>query len=275
MTRGQKPGTEPEMTLSPGISNSGSPLDHGFVLMAKPAGPNCNLRCAYCFYREKEALLGGRKKYRMSDDVLEAYVREYIAAHPGPSVAFDWQGGEPTSVGIDFFRRAMKMQKRYAARKRISNTLQTNGTHLNDEWCEFLARHNFLVGLSLDGPKTVHDSYRVDRKGRGTHSRVVRALEMLRRHGVEVNILATVNRISSTQPVEVYRFFREHGVRYIQFIPVVERCTDRDAEALGLSLATPPTLTDGGNRFEVTPWSVEPGQYGEFPLRNIHGVDSK
>jgi len=232
--------------------------------MAKPAGPHCNLRCTYCFYCEKEVFFTGMKSYRMSDEVLEAYVREYIEAQPGPCVSFDWQGGEPTTVRIGFFRRAMELQKKYAGGKKVSNTLQTNGTLINDEWCEFLARNDFLVGLSLDGPKSVHDIYRVDGEGRGSHSRVVKALEKMQRQGVEVNILATVNRASSTQPIEVYRFFKERGVRYIQFIPIVERVADQDAVALGLSLAMPPSPSNEKSSAEVTPWSVEPEQYGKF-----------
>lgn len=252
------------MTPSSIISNPDDAHRQGFVLMAKPAGPHCNLRCTYCFYCEKEALFTGGKSYRMADEVLEAYVREYVAAQPGPCVSFDWQGGEPTTVGIGFFRRAMELQKKYAGGKKVSNTLQTNGTLINDEWCEFLARNNFLVGLSLDGPKSVHDIYRVDREGRGSHSRVVKALEKMQRHGVEVNILATVNRANSTQPIEVYRFFKERGVRYIQFIPIVERVADQDAMALGLSLAVPPSPAIEKSSAEVTKWSVEPEQYGEF-----------
>lgn len=252
------------MTPSPIISDPDDSHHQGFVLMAKPAGPHCNLRCTYCFYCEKEALFTGRKSYRMSDEVLEAYVREYIEAQPGPCVSFDWQGGEPTTAGIGFFRRAMELQKKYAGGKKVSNTLQTNGTLINDEWCEFLARNNFLVGLSLDGPRSVHDIYRVDGEGRGSHSRVVKALEKMQRHGVEVNILATVNRANSTQPTEVYRFFKERGVRYIQFIPVVERVADQDAVALGLSLAMPPSHANEKSSAEVTRWSVEPEQYGKF-----------
>ncbi|MEE9913470.1 MAG: anaerobic sulfatase maturase [Deltaproteobacteria bacterium] len=245
-------------------SHQDEPLHRGFILMAKPAGPHCNLRCTYCFYCEKEALFADHQSYLMSDEVLEAYVRKYVEAQPGPYVAFDWQGGEPTTAGIAFFRRAMELQKHNARGRKISNTLQTNGTLIDDEWCRFLKQNNFLVGLSLDGPASVHDAYRVDRKGRGSHSNVLHALEMMLRHGVDVNILATVNRVSSSQPAEVYRFFRECGVKYIQFIPVVERSANREAEALGLLLATPPPHAGIEDTAEVTPWSVEPERYGEF-----------
>jgi len=200
----------------------------------------------------------------MTDDVLGAYIREYLGAHPGPGVTFDWQGGEPTAAGIGFFRRAIELQEKYAGGKRVSNTLQTNGTLIDDKWCDFLARNNFLVGLSLDGPASVHDIYRVDADGRGSHSKVLHALKMMQRHGVEVNILATVNNASAAQHAEVYGFFREHGVQYIQFIPVVERVANPEAEALGLSLAMPPSENDRDNNTEVTPWSVKPGEYGKF-----------
>ncbi len=248
------------------MSDSGSgPLS--FHVMAKPAGPACNLRCEYCFYLEKDALFPEVEQYRMSDEILEAYIRQnYESQDPSlPEYLFAWQGGEPTLLGIDFFRRAVELEKKYCpAGKKFSNTLQTNGILLDDEWCEFLARNDFLVGLSLDGPREIHDRYRVDRGGNPTFDRVMKALRRLQKHGTEFNILACVNRESSERPVDVYRFFKENGARFIQFIPIVERIPGKDAEELGLELALPPSLDAEEAASSVTPWSVEPEAYGHF-----------
>ncbi len=211
---------------------AGSPsprVREGFHLMAKPAGPACNLHCAYCFYCEKKALLPENKPSRMSDEVLEVYTREYIQSQPGSSVTFEWQGGEPTLVGLVFFQRALEFQKKYSQGREVTNSFQTNGTLLDDRWCDFLAKNNFLVGLSLDGPEPVHDAYRVDRNGKPTSAKVLNALGLMQKHGVQVNVLATINKESSRQPVEVYRFLREQGVQFIQFIPIVEREPDSEA----------------------------------------------
>jgi uncharacterized protein len=249
------------------IPGSGGPARRGFHLMAKPAGPRCNLRCTYCFYREKETFFPEHRTLRMSNEVLEAYARKYIDSQPGPSVVFDWQGGEPTLAGIDFFRRALDLQRKYGGGKRIQNTLQTNGTLLDEAWCVFLSGNRFLVGLSLDGPEAVHDAFRADKKGSPTCSRVLEALKMMQRHGVEVNVLATVNGESSRHPLEVYRFFKQEGVRFIQFIPVIEREADSGAKQLGIPLAVPPSLAREGKSTAVTPWSVAPESYGEFLIR--------
>jgi uncharacterized protein len=240
---------------------------HGFHLMAKPAGPRCNLRCVYCFYREKETFFHESKNFVMGDEVLEAYIRAYIQSQPGPSVVFDWQGGEPALLGIGFFEQAVGLQKKHNKGKQIQNTLQTNGTMLDDAWCAFLAKHNFLVGLSLDGPEAVHDACRVDQGGKPTWAKVFRALKLMQKHGVEVNVLATVNNESSRHPLAVYDFFRQQGVQFIQFIPIIEREADSEAAKLGIPLATPPSLTMEETAITVTPWSVEPEQYGEFLIR--------
>ena len=236
----------------------------GFHLMAKPAGPSCNLHCEYCFYLEKKRFFPETKVFRMSDEVLEAYTRKYIESQPGPSVVFAWQGGEPTLMGIDFFQRALDLQKKYSMGKQIANTLQTNGTILDEAWCVFLSRNNFLVGLSIDGPETVHDAFRVDRVGSPTSAKVLRGLRMMQRHGVEINVLASVNSENSRHPLEVYRFLKQQGVQFIQFIPIVEREADSESERLGISLAAPPFLTQEEKATAVTPWSVEPKKYGEF-----------
>lgn len=239
----------------------------GFHLMAKPAGSICNLHCAYCFYREKKTFYPDKSACRMSDEVLEAYTREYIQCQPGPSVVFDWQGGEPTLLGRGFFERALDLQKKHSQGKQISNTLQTNGTILDEDWCAFLSQNKFLVGLSLDGPGTVHDACRVDRDGKPTSARVLQALKLLQKHGVDVNVLATVNRESSQHPLDVYRFFKQQGVQFIQFIPIIEREADPRAEKLGLPLAAPPSLVHQEKWTAVTSWSVEPEPYGEFLIR--------
>ena len=255
--------------IDPKLKTDGlnGPPQQAFELMAKPAGPRCNLHCRYCFYLEKMSFFP-ESDFLMSDKVLEAYTRKYIASQPGPSVVFAWQGGEPTLLGIDFFHRALDFQKKYGMGKEISNTLQTNGTLLDESWCDFLSKNNFLVGLSMDGPETVHDVYRLDRAGGSTHVTVLRSLRMMQKYGVEVNVLATVNIESSRRPLEVYRFFKEQGVQFIQFIPIVEREADSEAERLGLSLAGPPSLTQEEKAAAVMPRSVTPRDYGEF-LRRI------
>ena len=247
----------------PAAGQSGGPKVP-FHLMAKPAGPVCNLRCRYCFYREKEAFFPGEKALFMPEEVLEAYTREYIRSQPGSSVLFEWQGGEPALAGLDFFRKALEFQKKYNQGKEISNSFQTNGTLLDEAWCAFLSRNRFLVGLSLDGPEAVHDAFRVDRDGGPTFSRVLDSLRLMQRHGVAFNVLAAVNRESSKKPLEVYRFFRDEGVQFIQFVPIVEREADAEAERLGLSLAVPPSLDGEGPSAAVTPWSVKPEAYGDF-----------
>ena len=255
--------------IDPKLKTDGlnGPPQQAFELMAKPAGPRCNLHCRYCFYLEKMSFFP-ESDFLMSDKVLEAYTRKYIASQPGPSVVFAWQGGEPTLLGIDFFHRALDFQKKYGMGKEISNTLQTNGTLLDESWCDFLSKNNFLVGLSMDGPETVHDVYRLDRAGGSTHATVLGSLRMMQKYGVEVNVLATVNIESSRRPLEVYRFFKEQGVQFIQFIPIVEREADSEAERLGLSLAGPPSLTQEEKAAAVMPRSVTPRDYGEF-LRRI------
>jgi uncharacterized protein len=192
--------------------------------MIKPRGPICNLDCSYCFYLSKEKLYPGAD-FHMSDETLEIFTRDYIRAQPVPEVVFSWQGGEPTLMGLEFFQRAVEVQKKYAPPgTKISNTIQTNGTLLTDEWCRFFAANHFLVGLSLDGPASMHDAYRVDKGGKPSHGAVISGLGLLRRHGADYNILATVHAANSEHPLEVYRFFRDEvGASFIQFIPIVER----------------------------------------------------
>lgn len=214
-----------------------------FHAMAKPSGPDCNLRCAYCYYLEKEALYPSDTPRRMNHATLEAYVQNYIACSPeGAAVSFTWQGGEPALSGIDFYRQAVLLQRRYDLGRTISNSFQTNGVLLSDEWCKFLKTNNFFVGLSLDGPADVHDAYRKTENGEPSHHLVMRALRLLQKHGIEYNILACVNRRNYSEPGRVYNFFKDAGVRFIQFQPVVERDAD-------------------GN---ISDYSVPPESYGQF-----------
>ncbi len=220
-----------------------------FHVMAKPAGSACNLRCDYCFFLKKADLYPG-SNFRMSEDVHEAYIRQLLEYHLSPSVTVAWQGGEPSLMGLDFFRRSLELQKKYRKPDvRIENTFQTNGVLLDEEWRRFFHENSFLVGLSLDGPGELHDFHRKDKAGRGTFKRVVRAAGLLKKHRVEFNILCTVNSKNGDHPLEVYRFFRDElRVKYIQFIPVVER-----ANATGYQ--------EGD---ALTERSVRPVQFGRF-----------
>lgn len=237
----------------------------GLHVLAKPTGPICNLNCTYCFYLEKESLYGRGESWRMSEATLEAYVRQYIAAQPEvvDQIDFAFQGGEPTLLGIDFFRRVLELQRRYApAGTRIHNSLQTNGVLLDDAWCEFLREHDFLVGLSIDGPINLHDKYRRDKQGRGTFDRVCRALRRLFRHRVEFNVLACVHRANADHAVRVYRFLRDAGIQFIQFIPIVQRL-----EGVGAGTApgdTGPEENDARPEELVSQPSVRPQQFGRF-----------
>jgi len=246
------------MNPSPGIRPA------SFHVMTKPIGPLCNLDCKYCFYLEKEKLFPANEQFRMSDEVLETYIRQYIESQSAPEINFAWQGGEPTLLGVDFFRKVVTLQARHARGKKISNALQTNGTLLDDEWCAFLAQHKFLIGLSIDGPARLHDIYRLDKKQRPTFEGVVRGLGFLKKHGVEFNTLTVVNRLNSKKPLEVYRFLKQIGSGFIQFIPLVERNADEQAKAIHLDLAAPPVPGERPARSPVTDWSVESAQYGEF-----------
>lgn len=184
--------------------------------MAKPASSRCNLHCRYCFYLDKT------QHPLMSEETLEAFIRQQIAAQPGDAVQFAWQGGEPTLCGLDFFRRVAALQQRYAAGKRIYNAFQTNAMLLNDEWCRFFKQHDWLVGVSLDGPEAMHDAMRVSRSGSPTHQRVLRAIETLKAHEVEFNLLVVVGRHNCSQPALLYRYLRELGTPFLQFIPLLE-----------------------------------------------------
>lgn len=231
-----------------------------FNIMTKPIGPRCNIDCKYCYYLEKEKLFPDEKKFRMSDEVLESYIRQTVdcAVEAGlPEVQFAWQGGEPTMLGVDYFRKIVALQAKYLpANLTATNAFQTNGILLDDDWGRFLHDHRFLVGLSVDGPKKVHDHYRVDRAGRPTFDAVMRGLEVLQRHKVDHNALCTVHRANGGKGKEVYKFLKGLGFNHIQFIPIVER-----VGAGGLAGA-PQVDRDPGN--SVSKWSVSPRVYGKF-----------
>jgi uncharacterized protein len=226
-----------------------------FHILAKPSGATCNLACSYCFFLDKELLYPG-SKFRMSEETLETYIRQLIESHRSSRVTVAWQGGEPTLMGVDFYRKALQFQDKYRRPgMQFENTMQTNGTLLDDEWCEFFKENNFLIGLSLDGPRHLHDTYRVDKGGRPTFDKVMRGLRLLQKHGVEYNILVTVNRVTGDHPKEVYRFLRDEvGTSWIQFIPVVER---NNPDGLN--------LIQTGN--QVTHRSVQPEQFGRFLIQ--------
>ena len=216
-------GTGPSSSGFPNKPPGGAAL-LPFHLMAKPIGPVCNLDCGYCYYLHKDGLYGRGEDFRMREEVLEGYIRAYFAASPGPHVDFTWQGGEPTLMGLAFFRRAVALQQQLLPRGfTFANALQTNGTLLDDEWCGFLKEHRFLVGISMDGPPAIHDRYRQDKHGRPTHAAVLRGLRLLQQHQVEYNVLCAVSRANAAHPLEVYGYFRQLGVRWLQFIPIVER----------------------------------------------------
>jgi uncharacterized protein len=199
----------------------------GFHLLAKPTGAVCNLDCTYCFFLSKEALYPG-STFRMAEDLLELYIRQLLESHEAPNVTIAWQGGEPTLMGLDFFRRSIELVERYRKPgQEIEHTIQTNGTKIDEAWCAFFREHRFLVGLSMDGPPDVHDRYRVDKGGGPTHHRVLAAARLMAEQGVDVNILCTVHTANEDRGAEVYRYFRDVvGARYLQFIPIIERATE-------------------------------------------------
>lgn len=236
----------------------------GFHILSKPAGPICNIDCNYCFYTEKEVLFPKKNNFRMSEEVLETFIKNYISTQDIPEIQFVWQGGEPTLVGLDYYRKIVSLQEKYAGGKKIINSLQTNGIRVNDEWCTFLKENEFLVGLSLDGPEDLHDFYRVDKKGNPTFSKVLAALNLLKKYEIPFNVLVSVTRESSKKPLEVYHFLKEQGVEFIQFNPIVERIPDEMASLMGLKHATPHANYEEGQKALVTNFSVEQGAFGTF-----------
>ncbi len=238
------------------------PTRQSFQVMAKPIGPRCNMDCRYCYYLEKERLYPDTKKFAMDATVLETYIAQYIESQTAcgiKEIAFFWQGGEPTLLGVDYFETVVALQRRYLPDgARIQNALQTNGTLLDERWARFLKRADFLVGLSLDGPAAIHDRFRKDRRRRGTHAQVMNALTLLKTHAIAFNTLTVVHADNVMHGKEIYHFLKDAGARFLQFIPVVERCTDTG------ELAPAPQNDDAAASYPVTSWSVPPDRYGDF-----------
>ncbi|MDD2672569.1 MAG: anaerobic sulfatase maturase [Syntrophales bacterium] len=228
-------------------------------VMPKPVGPACNMACSYCYYTQKTGIGDSCGNRMMSERLLELFIRQFLLSQKGDCISITWHGGEPLLRGIEFFEKAVKLQRKYAGGRQVENSIQTNGALVDGDWCRFFHENRFLVGLSIDGPEHVHDRYRRDRSGHETFSRAIRAMRLFQEHKVEFNTLSTINDYSSQFPVEIYRFFKEQGVDFMQFIPVVE-CLSHPSKGARQRLLPP------GERIEkrVAPWSVRPGDYGRF-----------
>ncbi len=240
-------------------------LHRSFSVMVKTAGPVCNLDCDYCYYLEKDALYPGKKfnlsSFRMNEEVLEKLIRDFIISQPQQTIEFVWHGGEPTLLGIEYFRKAITLQKKYAGEKEILNSFQTNGTLITDEWAEFLAENHFLCGLSIDGPKKFHDNHRRFPNGQGSWEKVVECARLFRKHGVEFNTMSVVNASNSKEPATVYEFLKSIGSRFMQFTPIAER--------IALDPANPLSIVD--NRYNkataVMEENVSATDWGNFLCR--------
>ena len=230
-----------------------------FNVMLKPAGPSCNLNCTYCYYLEKKLLYPGKNEFRMSDELLEEFTRQFIEAHQVPVVTFTWQGGEPTLMGLEFYKRALDLQKKYAGGKTIDNAFQTNGTRLDDEWCKFFYDNRILVGISIDGPEHNHDHYRLTAAGGPSFKRVMKGIELLKKHKVEFNTLSCVNDYNVHFASETYKFLKSIESVFMQFLPVVERKTTDVSENILTLVAN-----DFNKDAKVTDWSVNGKDFGKF-----------
>lgn len=237
--------------------NIATPFAKPLYVMLKPAGAHCNLACKYCYYLEKKHLYQNTPRHLMTDEMLEQFTREYIEAQTMPQVLFTWHGGEPLMRSIDFYRKALALQKKYAHGKQIDNVIQTNGTLLTDEWCEFFAQNHWLVGISIDGPQEYHDHYRVTPAGKPSWEKVMQGISLLKKHRVEWNAMAVVNAYNAEHPLEFYHFFRDNGCQYLQFTPIVERLTEHED---GRTLAS---LADD-REIPLADASVTPEQWGNF-----------
>ena len=237
--------------------NIATPFAKPLYVMLKPAGAHCNLACKYCYYLEKNNLYQNSHRHLMSDEMLEQFTREYIEAQTMPQVLFTWHGGEPLMRSIDFYKKALALQKKYAHGKQIDNVIQTNGTLLTDEWCEFFAQNHWLVGISIDGPQEYHDHYRVTPAGKPSWEKVMQGIHLLKKHRVEWNAMAVVNAYNAEHPLEFYHFFRDNGCQYLQFTPIVERLTEHED---GRTLAS---LADD-REIPLADASVTPQQWGNF-----------
>ena len=237
--------------------NIANPFAKPLYVMLKPAGAHCNLACKYCYYLEKNKLYPTAQRHLMSNEMLEQFTREYIEAQTMNQVLFTWHGGEPLLRSIDFYRKALSLQQKYAGGRRIDNVIQTNGTLLTDEWCEFFAQNHWLVGISIDGPQPYHDHYRLTAAGKPSWKKVMQGIKLLKKHGVEWNAMAVVNAYNANHPLEFYRFFKENGCQFLQFTPIVERLTRHED---GRTLAS---LADK-DEISLSEASVTPEQWGYF-----------
>lgn len=237
--------------------NIANPFAKPLYVMLKPAGAHCNLACKYCYYLEKNKLYPTAQRHLMSDEMLEQFTREYIEAQTMNQVLFTWHGGEPLLRSIDFYRKALSLQQKYARGRCIDNVIQTNGTLLTDEWCEFFAQNHWLVGISIDGPQPDHDHYRLTAAGKPSWKKVMQGIKLLKKHGVEWNAMAVVNAYNANHPLEFYRFFKENGCQFLQFTPIVERQTRHED---GRTLAS---LADK-DEISLSEASVTPEQWGYF-----------
>ena len=237
--------------------NIANPFAKPLYVMLKPAGAHCNLACKYCYYLEKNKLYPTAQRHLMSDEMLEQFTREYIEAQTMNQVLFTWHGGEPLLRSIDFYRKALSLQQKYAGGRHIDNVIQTNGTLLTDEWCEFFAQNHWLIGISIDGPQPYHDHYRLTAAGKPSWQKVMQGIKLLKKHGVEWNAMAVVNAYNANHPLEFYRFFKENGCQFLQFTPIVERLTRHED---GRTLAS---LADK-NEIPLSEASVTPEQWGNF-----------
>ncbi len=237
--------------------NIANPFAKPLYVMLKPTGAHCNLACKYCYYLEKNKLYPTAQRHLMSDEILEQFTREYIEAQTMNQVLFTWHGGEPLLRSIDFYRKALSLQQKYAGGRRIDNVIQTNGTLLTDEWCEFFAQNHWLVGISIDGPQPDHDHYRLTAAGKPSWKKVMQGIKLLKKHGVEWNAMAVVNAYNANHPLEFYRFFKENGCQFLQFTPIVERLTRHED---GRTLAS---LADK-DEISLSEASVAPEQWGYF-----------
>ena len=237
--------------------NIANPFAKPLYVMLKPAGAHCNLACKYCYYLEKNKLYPTAQRHLMSDEMLEQFTREYIEVQTMNQVLFTWHGGEPLLRSIDFYRKALSLQQKYAGGRCIDNVIQTNGTLLTDEWCEFFAQNHWLVGISIDGPQPYHDHYRLTAAGKPSWQKVMQGIKLLKKHGVEWNAMAVVNAYNINHPLEFYRFFKENGCQFLQFTPIVERQTRHED---GRTLAS---LADK-DEIPLSEASVKPEQWGYF-----------
>ena len=237
--------------------NIANPFAKPLYVMLKPAGAHCNLACKYCYYLEKNKLYPTAQRHLMSDEMLEQFTREYIEAQTMNQMLFTWHGGEPLLRSIDFYRKALSLQQKYAGGRCIDNVIQTNGTLLTDEWCEFFVQNHWLVGISIDGPQPDHDHYRLTAAGKPSWKKVMQGIKLLKKHGVEWNAMAVVNAYNANHPLEFYRFFKENGCQFLQFTPIVERLTRHED---GRTLAS---LADK-DEISLSEASVAPEQWGYF-----------